>query len=71
MEIRFSMTSRLIVLALTCSLLLLVLMFALGFVTGQRLKTAAEPTPAGAKAGPGVAPAAALPAASGAASVAR
>lgn len=52
MEIRFSMTSRLIVLALTCLLLLLLLTFVLGFVTGQRLKVegvASAPAAAAAK----------------------
>jgi hypothetical protein len=38
MEIRFSMTPRLIGLTLGFSLLLLVLVFTLGFLFGQRLK---------------------------------
>lgn len=41
MEIRFSMTPRLIGLALGTSLVLLVLVFSLGFMFGQKLKTGA------------------------------
>ena len=46
MEIRFSMTPRLIGLTLGCSLLLLVLVFTLGFLFGQRLKPVAQDTAA-------------------------
>jgi predicted tellurium resistance membrane protein TerC len=38
MEIRFSMTSRLLVMYAACALALLVLTFALGFLFGQSLK---------------------------------
>lgn len=39
MEIRFSMTPRLIGLTFGASLVLLVLVFSLGFMVGQKLKT--------------------------------
>jgi hypothetical protein len=65
MEIRFSMTPRLIGLALGCSLLLLVLVFTLGFLFGQRLKAVPPDTAARGGAAP-----ASMPGATGAASVA-